>query len=51
MQVGVRSFGNQGRGLAALRRVRKGTQLLQVPESCVITADTALAGERGLHQC
>lgn len=41
LQLEVRTVPGQGRGLFAVEKVRKGQQLLQIPDALLLTADKA----------
>ncbi len=41
LQVEVQTVPGQGRGLFAVEKIRKGQQLLQIPDSLLLTADKA----------
>ena len=41
MQVEVRNVPGQGRGLFATQEIRKGQQLLQIPDNMLLTAEKA----------
>lgn len=43
LQLEVRTVPGQGRGLFAVEKIRKGQQLLQIPDSLLLTADKAVS--------
>ena len=46
MQVEISDFGNQGRGLRATSKIRKGEQLLRIPRTALLTPQAALQQSR-----
>ena len=46
LQVFLKAFPEEGRGLTAASLIRKGSRLLQLPESVLLTAEVAARGGR-----